>query len=61
MSDSDFQHSYHLTIRERHLDLLGHVNHAEYLVLYEEARWDWITPAGLGLEYVQKTKLGLLS
>lgn len=58
MSTDDKNHEYNLIIRERHLDLLGHVNHAEYLVLYEEARWDWITPAGLGLAYVQKTRLG---
>ena len=31
--------SYKVKIRESHLDTLGHVNNAVYLVLFEEARW----------------------
>ena len=36
-------YEYEKTILEQHLDTFGHVNNAAYLVLYEEARWDFIT------------------
>lgn len=51
---------YSLLIRESHLDTFGHVNNATYLQLYEEARWEWITKAGYGLEQVQKLRKGPL-
>ena len=51
-------HSYPLTILESHLDTLGHVNHAIYLQLLEEARWDMVTSRGYGLDRIQKTGLG---
>ncbi len=40
------QHLYPVTIRETHIDSLGHVNNAVYLTLFEEARWEWITAGG---------------
>jgi acyl-CoA thioester hydrolase len=51
-------YEYELTILEQHLDTFGHVNNAVYLVLYEEARWDFITKNGLGLKQIQETKIG---
>ena len=49
---------YEVLIRELHLDSFGHVNNAVYVQLYEEARWDFITKNGFGLEYIQKHQVG---
>jgi thioesterase-3 len=51
-------HTYHLMIRESHLDTFGHVNNAVYLQILEEARWDLITENGYGLDKVRATGLG---
>jgi acyl-CoA thioester hydrolase len=48
---------YRLIIREHHLDAFGHVNHAKYLEILEEARWQIITERNYGLEKVLKTQL----
>jgi YbgC/YbaW family acyl-CoA thioester hydrolase len=50
--------SYPLQILEKHLDSFGHVNNAAYLEIYEEARWDFITKNGFGLERIQREKKG---
>jgi len=50
--------SYEVTIRESHLDTFGHMNNASYLVLFEEARWDFITKNGYGLRTVQELQKG---
>ena len=49
---------YEVLIREMHLDSFGHVNNAAYVMLYEEARWDFITKSGFGLDYVLKHQVG---
>jgi YbgC/YbaW family acyl-CoA thioester hydrolase len=49
---------FKILIREHHLDTYKHVNNATYLTLYETARWEWITQAGLGLEEVQSSQIG---
>ena len=49
---------YEVLIRELHLDSFGHVNNAAYVQLYEEARWDFITKNGFGLDYIQKHQIG---
>jgi thioesterase III len=49
---------YDLLIREHHLDSFGHVNHATYLEILEEARWEFITSKGFGLEVVHRTGIG---
>lgn len=51
-------HEFPLLIVEAHLDTFGHVNNATYLQLFEQARWDWITRGGYGLERVQATRQG---
>ena len=51
-------HHYDLTILECHLDTFGHVNHAKYFELLEEARWDLITHRGFGLKEIQRSGLG---
>lgn len=49
---------YDVLIREFHLDSFGHVNNAAYVMLYEEARWDFITKNGFGLDYIQQNQVG---
>lgn len=49
---------YEVQIKESHLDSFGHVNNANYLVLYEEARWDFITQNGYGLDRIQQSRKG---
>lgn len=49
---------YPKTILEHHLDTFGHVNNAVYLELYEEARWEFITQNGFGLDRIQKEQIG---
>jgi YbgC/YbaW family acyl-CoA thioester hydrolase len=49
---------YQVLIREIHLDSFGHVNNAAYVMLYEEARWDFITKNGFGLDVIQNVQMG---
>lgn len=49
---------YEVLIREMHLDSFGHVNNAAYVMLYEEARWDFITKNGFGLDYISHHQMG---
>jgi thioesterase-3 len=51
-------HAYPLTIIERHLDTLGHVNNATYLEIFEEARWDFVAKQGFGIAEIQEKKIG---
>ncbi len=57
MSNFEIYH-YDLLIREHHLDSFGHVNHATYLELLEEARWEFVTAKGFGLDIVHQTGIG---
>lgn len=49
---------YPVVIKESNLDTFGHVNNANYLTLFEEARWDLITTNGYGLDKIRQTALG---
>lgn len=49
---------YRFQVLEKHLDSFGHVNNAVYLELFEEARWDFITARGYGLDEIKKTQIG---
>lgn len=49
---------YEVLIKEMHLDSFGHVNNAAYVMLYEEARWDFITKNGFGLDYILEHQIG---
>jgi YbgC/YbaW family acyl-CoA thioester hydrolase len=49
---------YEVIIRESHLDSFGHMNNAAYLILFEEARWDFITQNGYGFKKVQELQQG---
>lgn len=58
MSNSNTIFEYEVLIRELHLDSFGHVNNAVYVQLYEEARWDFITQNGFGLDVIQREQKG---
>lgn len=51
-------YEYKIQILEHHLDTFGHVNNAVYLELYEEARWDFITKNGWGVDRIQQSQIG---
>jgi acyl-CoA thioester hydrolase len=47
-----------ITISEAHLDSFGHLNHARYFELFEQARWDIITERGFGMDVIRRTQTG---
>jgi acyl-CoA thioester hydrolase len=47
-----------IQISEAHLDSFGHLNHARYFELYEQARWDIITERGFGMDVIRRTQTG---
>jgi thioesterase III len=51
-------HEYQIVIKEHHLDVFGHVNHAVYLELFEEARWELVTQNGYGYAEVVEKRIG---
>lgn len=52
------KHQYKFQVLEQHLDTFGHVNNANYLTLYEQARWQMISEKGYTLERVLAEKIG---
>jgi acyl-CoA thioester hydrolase len=50
--------SYPVIIKEIYLDTFGHMNNAEYLILFEEARWEMLTRNGYGLKKIMETRQG---
>jgi acyl-CoA thioester hydrolase len=53
-----FIHEKTILISEAHLDSFGHLNHARYLELFEQARWDLITERGFGIDVIRRTQTG---
>ncbi len=51
-------HTYSTKIEASHLDTFGHVNHATYLVILEQARWDILEELGIGFHRIQREKIG---
>ena len=47
-----------IRISESHLDSFGHLNHARYFELFEQARWDVVTERGFGMDVIRRTKTG---
>jgi thioesterase III len=45
-------------VLETHLDTFGHMNHAKYLEVFEQARWELINQGGYGLKKIMKTQIG---
>jgi thioesterase-3 len=52
------EHEYDFIVQETDLDTFGHVNHANYLKIFEQARWDWISAGGFGLKKIQELQIG---
>lgn len=50
--------NYKIIIKESHIDSYGHLNNATYLALFEEARWEMVTPKGFGFFQVHEVKQG---
>lgn len=50
--------TWHFHVLETHLDTFGHMNHATYLQLFEQARWEFITERGYGLKKIIETQIG---
>lgn len=48
-------HSSRFLIYETYLDSFGHMNHAKYLELFEQARWDWMAASGMGTHTILET------
>lgn len=47
-----------VTVQPEHMDSYGHVNNAAYLTLYEEARWQLISPRGFSMQDIHRMKQG---
>ena len=45
-------------VMEMHLDTFGHMNHATYLQIFEQARWEFITARGYGLKEIHEAQIG---
>lgn len=58
MANSSATFHYEFLVRESHLDSFGHMNNAEYLKLFEEARWEMITGRGYGMDRIRETGIG---
>lgn len=50
--------NYSFQVQEAHLDTFGHMNHATYLTIFEQARWDMITDRGYGLVKIHQIQIG---
>lgn len=53
-----YVHQHDIVIQETDLDTFGHVNHANYLKIYEQARWEWISSGGFGLDKIKELQVG---
>ncbi|MBL7542289.1 MAG: thioesterase family protein [Bdellovibrionaceae bacterium] len=49
---------FKITIKENQVDMLGHLNNAVYLELFEVARWDIIHSKGYGLKKILQLQQG---
>lgn len=52
------QFEYNFKVLEGHLDTFGHMNHATYLQIFEQARWEFITNHGWGVDRIQSEAIG---
>jgi acyl-CoA thioester hydrolase len=49
---------YEFQVLETHLDTFGHMNHATYLTVFEQARWEFINERGYGLREIMQHQVG---
>jgi len=52
--------TYQRYINETDLDVFGHVNHANYLKIYEESRWAWLKEKDVDLHTIRSRGEGLV-
>ncbi|MBI4406179.1 MAG: acyl-CoA thioesterase [Deltaproteobacteria bacterium] len=52
------KHLFETTIQQSQLDSYGHVNHAAYLQIFEQARWEFTKNHGYGYEVVHAQGVG---
>ncbi len=57
MAESE-KYNFKFTVTDDLLDEYGHVNNAQYLVLYEQARWNILEMSGLGADMIRVNKTG---
>lgn len=50
--------TFETIIRENQIDVMGHLNNAAYLELFESARWDVLIDKGYDLRHIQKVGQG---
>ena len=55
---TDLLHTVDFLVYETWLDSFGHVNHARYLEIYEQARWDWLSEYQITSETIQQAGIG---
>lgn len=59
MDPSAYQkYIYKTFVQETDIDGFGHLNNANYLKLFEHARWDFIAQNGFTLERIKSTQKG---
>jgi YbgC/YbaW family acyl-CoA thioester hydrolase len=64
MNEKDFYLSrhkifnYNYTVQENDLDEFGHVNNANYLVFFENARWSLLAESGYTIDEIKFSKQG---
>ncbi|OYD09453.1 acyl-CoA thioesterase [Paludifilum halophilum] len=51
------KHEFELTVRSTDVDMIGHVNHAQYLVYMEWARVEWMRGLGLTLGELKRRQI----
>jgi thioesterase III len=54
------EYRYETLVKESMLDVMGHLNHALYLTIFEEARWDICAAQGMTIEKMQERGIGLV-
>jgi acyl-CoA thioester hydrolase len=54
------EYRYETVVKETMVDAMGHLNHASYLTVFEEARWDICTAQNMTIEKMQERGIGLV-
>lgn len=54
------EYLYETVVRDEHVDSMGHLNHASYLTIFEEARWDICHAQNVTIESMQARGIGLV-
>lgn len=54
------EYRYETVVKESMVDSMGHLNHASYLTVFEEARWDICTAQNMTIEKMQERGIGLV-